>query len=290
MRLGYDLASRKLLSENVVSRPVLPDDKFWKKYWPPEVTTLTDLQELLTSSQAKRAKLFETDDDFVDHLPVSDSQREIARVGLWAYRRKPSTLVVLGLLLAAAVVLMTAWLAFKWWYNSDQRDTDAAVLPPRKSSTTAAEASVENASSNIPTDLENVLDPARDMPSSEELRTEPRHSADQVRLCLRNETGDDLDVIMYNCTSPTPSIALVASRWVIEPFRNGEIQRWVENFRVGSSGWYIFYIRTLDGKYFRLGRRNIFCEDTPHLTLKKTRSASLDVSYTFLQSPKSSEK
>lgn len=125
-----------------------------------------------------------------------------------------------------------------------------------------------------PIDLMGIPDPAQDMPPDNELAKPPQVPAEQVRVRIENRTGRPLYLVLYNCT-PLPAAPddFLGSQYLSIPFRQHQPVQWIEDLRHGSSGWYIFFVRTLDAKYYRLGRYNVFNEETPKFAIVRTGNA-----------------
>jgi hypothetical protein len=103
-----------------------------------------------------------------------------------------------------------------------------------------------------------------DMATDVELKQTPAVPAEKVRLHLYNQTTEDLYVLIYNCT-PAPA-GLPACKFDSKAISQGS-NAYYEKFRPKSCGWYVFYVCTPQLTYHRLGRRNIFGDEHPTMTI-----------------------
>lgn len=94
-------------------------------------------------------------------------------------------------------------------------------------------------------------------------RVSPATPAEEVSLRVYNQSDRNLYVFLYNCEEQLDTIV---SRFVCKPVRHGQ-HIVFEKFRHKSFGWYMIYVGTPEGRIYELGRRFIFTNKHPSLTI-----------------------
>lgn len=106
-----------------------------------------------------------------------------------------------------------------------------------------------------------------------------------MTLHYRNNTGDDLDLLLYSCDghyrsqknpsdSPKPTNGRIELRperlWYRIPFKAGA-DSYYEKFPNGTTGWFLCFVQDRGGASYPLGRWDIFQSQNPRLVVEKNQ-------------------
>jgi hypothetical protein len=121
--------------------------------------------------------------------------------------------------------------------------------------------------------------PSADMPPKAQVESESKIPGKRVLLTATNKTGDELFLVLYNCSVHYRSDEDANdwdSRWTKLPFPANKPEIHFNKFEK-ASGWYLIYVATRDQRFYLLQCENLY--DTNRPTIVVTKGGDADEPY-----------